>query len=56
MVSTAFLLGARHLGEVVENKAASSLAVSLGEALNETPPPLEDRWPGLERDGLCQAS
>ena len=40
MVSTASLLGARHLGEVVENKPASSLAVSLGKALNGTPPPL----------------
>ena len=32
-----FLLGARHLGEVVENKPASSLVVSLGKALNGTP-------------------
>ena len=40
MVSTAFLLGARHLVEVVENKPASSLVVSLGKALNGTPPPL----------------
>ena len=40
MVSTASLLGARHLGEVVENKPASSLVVSLGKALNGTPPPL----------------
>ena len=37
MVFTASLLGARHLGEVVENKPASSLVVSLGEALNGTP-------------------
>ena len=35
-----FLLGARHLWEVVENKPASSLVVSLGKALNGTPPPL----------------
>ena len=40
MVSTASLLGARHLGKVVENKPASSLVVSLGKALNGTPPPL----------------
>ena len=40
MVSTASPLGARHLGEVVENKPANSLVVSLGKALNETPPPL----------------
>ena len=40
MVSAASLLGARHLWEVVENKPASSLVVSLGKALNGTPPPL----------------
>ena len=40
MVSTASLLGARHLWEVVENKPASSLIVFLGKALNGTPPPL----------------
>ena len=39
MVSTASLLGARHLWEVVENKPASSFVVSLGKALNRTPPP-----------------
>ena len=38
MVSIASLLGARHLWEVVENKPASSLVVSLGKALNGTPP------------------
>ena len=38
MVSPASLLGARHLGEVVENKPASSLVVFLGKALNGTPP------------------
>ena len=43
MVSTASLLGARHLGEVVENKPASSLVVSLGKALDGTPPPLYGR-------------
>ena len=37
MASTASLLDARHLGEVVENKPASSLVVSLGKALNGTP-------------------
>ena len=37
MVSTASLLGAWHLWEVVENKLASSLAVSLGKALNGSP-------------------
>ena len=40
MVSTASLLGARHLREVVENKLASLLVVSLGKALNRMPPPL----------------
>ena len=36
MVFIASLLGARHW-EVVENKPASSLVVSLGKALNGTP-------------------
>ena len=40
MVCTAFLLGAWYLGDVVENKSASSLVMSLGKALNRTPPPL----------------
>ena len=40
MVSIVSLLGAWHFGEVVENKLASSLVVSLGKALNGTPPPL----------------
>ena len=40
MVSIASLLGARHLWEVVENKPASSLVVSLGKALNGMAPPL----------------
>ena len=31
------MLGPRHLKEVVENKSASSLVVSLGKALNGTP-------------------
>ena len=43
MASTASLLGARHLGEVVENKPASSLVVFLGKALNGTPPPFCER-------------
>ena len=37
MVSTASVLGARHLGEVVENKPASLFVVFLGKALNRTP-------------------
>ena len=37
IISTAFLLGVRHLGEVVENKPASPLVVSLGKALNGMP-------------------
>ena len=37
MLSMASLLGARHLWEVMENKPASSLVVSLGKALNGTP-------------------
>ena len=36
MVSIASLLGARHFWEVVENKPASSLVVSLGKAFNGT--------------------
>ena len=40
MVFTPSLLGARHLGEVAENKPTSFLVVSLGKALNGTPPPL----------------
>ena len=43
MVSVASLLGARHLEEVVENKSASLLVVSLGKALNGTPPPIRSR-------------
>ena len=46
MVSTASLLGAQHLQEVVENKLASLLVVSVGKALNETPHVfVEDRGP-----------
>ena len=40
MVSAASVLGARHLGEVVENKPASSLVVFMGKALNGMPTPL----------------
>ena len=36
IVFRAFVLGARHLWEVVENKPASSLIASLGKAVNET--------------------
>ena len=48
----ASLLGAQHLVEVVENKPASSLVVSLGKALNVTPPHLyvEDRWPSFSSE------
>ena len=52
-----FLLGARHLGEVVENKPASSLGVSLGKTLNGTPHLyVEDRWPINLEKGNSQAS
>ena len=37
IASIASLLGARHLWEVVENKPASSLVVSLGKVLNGRP-------------------
>ena len=40
ILSIASLLGDRHLWEVVENKPASSLVVSLGKELNGTPLPL----------------
>ena len=40
MVSTASLLGARHLGEVAENKPANLFVVFLGKALNGTSPVL----------------
>ena len=39
----ASLLGARHVREVVENNPACSLVVSLGKALDGTPPPLRGR-------------
>ena len=57
MASAASLLGVRHLGEVVENKPASSLVVSLGKALNRTPRLyVEDRWPINLEKGNSQAS
>ena len=57
VVSTASLLGARHLGEVVENKPESLLIVSLGEALNGTPHLyIENRWPRHIANGNSQAS
>ena len=40
MVFTAFLLGAQHIRDNVENKPASLLVVSLGKALNGVPPSL----------------
>ena len=43
MVFTSSLLGTQHLGEVVENKQASLLVMSLGKALNGMPPPLRGR-------------
>ena len=57
MASAASLLGAWHLGEVVENELASLLVVSLGKALNGMPPPLcEDRWLINLEKGNSQAS
>ena len=40
MVFTAFLLGAQHIRDSVENKPTSLLVVSLGKALNGMPPSL----------------
>ena len=40
MVFTASLLGAQQIRDSVENKPASLLVVSLGKALNGTPPSL----------------
>ena len=40
MVFTAFLLGAQHIKDSVENKPASLLVVSLGKVLNGMPPSL----------------
>ena len=43
MVSMAFLLGAQHERDSVENNLASSLAVFLGKTLNGTPPSARGR-------------
>ena len=57
MASAASLLGTQHLGEVVENKLASSLVVSLGKTLNGAPHLyVEDRWPINLEKGNSQAS
>ena len=57
MLSIAFLLGARHLWEVVENKPESSPVVSLDKALNETPDFYEkDRWPRHLENGNFKTS
>ena len=57
MVSTASLVGARHLGDVEKNKPASLLVVSLGKALNGTPRLyVEDGWPINLGNGNFQAS
>ena len=57
IIFTASLLGVRHLGDVVENKPATSLVVSLGKALNGTPPPLCGRQVAqfsLQKEGCWQ--
>ena len=51
MVSIASLFGARHLGEVVENKPESLLVVSLSKTLNGTPPPLCGRQVARSGEG-----
>ena len=57
MASAASLLGVQHLGEVVENKLASLLVVSLGKTLNRMPNLyVEDRWPINLKKGNSQAS
>ena len=57
MISIGSLLGARHLGEVVENKPVSSLVVSLGKALSGMPRLyVEDRWPRRLANSNFQAS
>ena len=57
MVSAAYLLGARHLGEVVENKPESSLVVSLGKALNGMLHLyVEDRYPRHFGNGNSQSN
>ena len=57
MVSAASLLDARHLEKVVDNKPASSLVVSLGKALNVTPPPLCGKQVAQTlKNGISQAT
>ena len=57
MAFIASLLGARHLWEVVENKPASSLVVSLGKALNGMPHLyVEDKWPEMSTPKLVRTS
>ena len=56
MVSTALLLGALHLEEVVENKPINLLVVSLGKALDGTLLfYMEGRWFRHLGNGNCQA-
>ena len=51
------MLGAPNLWEVVENKPASSLVVSLDKALNGSPHLyVEDRWPRHLGNSNTQAS
>ena len=57
MVSTASLLDARHLRDVMENKPASLLVVSLGKVLNgRLHFYWKDRWPRQIANGNSQAS
>ena len=57
MLFTVSLLGVQHLGEVVENKPASSFVVSLGKALNSMPYLyVEERWPRHLGNGNSQVS
>ena len=57
MVSTAFLLGALHIGEVVENKLSSSFVVSLDKDLTgRLRLYVEDRWPRHIANGNSKAS
>ena len=56
MVSTASLLGAWHLRNVVKNKPESSLFVSLGKVVNEMPPYVEDRCSRHLGNGNSQAN
>ena len=56
MVSTASLLGDRYLWEVVENKPAKSLVVSLGKTLSGMPPPLCGRQVARPEEGWAPPS